>query len=168
MAGGFLDITFTVDGVDEVRQKFVTWGKAIQDLTPAWQLVGDDVRADFMLNMIGEGALFGGKGGWAPLAASTLREKARLGYGAMPILWRTGTLGNSLAVKGAEGNVNIVTPGGVTLGTDVAYAHFHQDGTERMPARKVVGLTRQRKSGVVKRLGDYIREQARAAGLNAS
>lgn len=170
MAGGFLDITFTVDGLDEVRRSFVTWGKAIEDLTPAWQDVADDVRADFALNMIGEGALFGGdggKGGWAPLSPRTVREKARAGYGAMPILWRRGTLGESLAIKGAEGNVSVVTATGVTLGTDIPYAHYHQEGTRKMPARKIVGLTWQRKAGVVKRLADYVREQARAAGLDA-
>lgn len=166
MAGGFLDITFSVDGVDEVRQSFVTWGKAIEDLTPAWQAVADDVRADFMLNMIGEGSLFAG--GWAPLAESTLTEKRRAGYGAMPILWRSGDLGESLVTAGAEGNVSIIGPDGVTLGTAIRYASFHQQGTTKMPARKIVGLTWQRKSGVVKRLGDYVREQARAAGLNAS
>jgi hypothetical protein len=167
MGGGFLDITFTVDGVTEVRQSFVTWGKAVEDLTPAWDDVGDDVRGDFMQNMIGEGALFAG-GGWTELAPSTIAEKRRLGYGAMPILWRSGRLGNSLAIKGAEGNVNIVTPNGVTLGTDIPYAHWHQDGGEHLPMRKIVGLTWQRQQGVVKRLGDYVRDAARAAGLDAS
>ena len=163
--GGMLEITFTVDGIDKVERRFVTFGHAFSTLKPAWDLIGQDVRADFMQNMIGEGWLFnktasGRAAQWAPLAASTVAERVRLGYGGEhPILWRTGMLGESLAMAGAPGNISEVGDWEARFGTDIPYGRFHQLGTRRMPARPIVGLTRDRKAAVVRRLRDYLFEQ---------
>ena len=170
-AGGYLDITFTVDGVDTVQRKFVTFAASLSTLKPAWEEIGGDVRADFALNMIGEGWLFnktatGRAAEWAPLAESTAKERVRLGYGGdHPILWRTGLLGESLATAGAAGNLTEIGDWEARFGTDIPYGRFHQLGTSRMPARPIVGLTRDRKAAVVRRLRDYIFEQIKKAGL---
>lgn len=170
-AGGMLDITFTVDGVDTVERAFVTFNASLSTLKPAWELIGGDVRADFMQNMIGEGWLFNKTGSgraaeWAPLAPSTVAERIRLGYGGdHPILWRTGALGESLAIEGAAGNLSDIQDWSAAFGTQIPYGRFHQTGTRRMPARPIVGLTRDRKAGVVRRLRDYIFEQIKKAGL---
>ena len=44
---------------------------------------------------------------WKPLAASTIRERIRLGYGPAPILVREGTLRDEYSVEGHE-----ITDGG--------------------------------------------------------
>ncbi len=168
MAGGGPGfITITISGAQQfdlkVRQ-FDSWGMAIRDLTPAWTEIGEDLLGDFAQNMVREGGFFGG-GTWPPLAASTIADKQRQGYGMMPMLWRTGELAESLSERNAPGNIFDARPDSLTVGTSVRYAGFHQYGTSRMLRRSIVGISFARRSLIVKRLDDFIREQARAAGL---
>lgn len=65
-------------------------------------------------------------GGWNPRK----REQT------WPIMRRTGKLFNSLT--NLRGNPNVVTPMYAEFGTKVEYAKFHQYGTTKMPARKIV------------------------------
>lgn len=181
----FGTITFTINDngttIRKVRQ-LETFGVALSGdgLMRVWEQVGYDLEADFMSNMIGEGRLafqatatgrmragFGGRGGWAQLAESTVRERERLGYGgAHPILFREGNLATALAERGAEGNIFELSPTGISAGTDLYYAGFHQDGTRKMPARPIVGLTRDRQSNVLRTINEFVIEQVRAAALN--
>lgn len=55
---------------------------------------------------------------------------------AWPIMKRTGRLFNSLT--NLRGNPNKIERTEAEFGTSVEYAKFHQYGTERMPARKIV------------------------------
>lgn len=65
-------------------------------------------------------------GGWEP----------RKGFYTWPIMIKSGKLFNSLAnLRGAP---NVITPMFAEFGTKVEYAKFHQYGTTKMPARKVV------------------------------
>lgn len=65
-------------------------------------------------------------GGWKP----------RRDFYAWPLMIRTGKLFSSLAnLRGAP---NVVTPLYAQFGTRVEYAKFHQYGTTKMPARKIV------------------------------
>lgn len=180
---GFL--TITISGGETIERKvrqFATFGKLVsaEGLIPVWTQIGEDLLADFGSNFIGEGRLafsatptgrakagFGGRSGWPQLAPSTVAERKRLGIGgAHPILWRTGTLAESLMERDAAGNIFEVTPRGVKVGSSIFYAGWHQDGTPHMPARPIVGLTRNRQTALVKRLNDYIFEQVKQAGLN--
>ena len=180
--GSYIYFTFTVDGVDTLEKKLRLWGQDVSDLSPVLEEIGGDMRADFMQNMIGEGSIFnaarvyrggrvvstGSGGRWADLAPSTVAERERKGYGgAHPIEWRDGTLAESLATRGALGNVSQVDKTRGVFGTTVPYAGYQQTGTSKMPARKIVGLTRQRKEAIVRKVGDFVRAAARAAGLNA-
>jgi len=170
--GGLLDITFTVDGEETIVQQLATFGADIRDLSPAWEQIGEDVLVFNGGNFDYEGAVYdGAQGGWWPLAESTQRERARLGYGpAHPILKRTGTLEESLTVRGALGNVFEVRPDGLTIGTRIPYAKYHQHanywntgkGGSRLPRRTLVGLTDTMKTLVVNRLATYVRAQLTA------
>jgi len=65
-------------------------------------------------------------GGWKP----------RRDFYAWPLMIRTGKLFSSLAsLRGAP---NVITPSWAQFGTNVEYAKFHQYGTTKMPARKIV------------------------------
>jgi phage gpG-like protein len=75
---------------------------------------------------------------WAPLKKSTIDRK-----GHDRILVETGALRESLVHIGGAGNIHEVFDHGLTFGTDVEYAHFHQDGTSRMPARPPVGISEE-------------------------
>lgn len=87
-----------------------------------------------------EGAAYGPR--WDPLAESTLRERARLGFPPGPILDRTHRLRKSVAAgrKTADSIVE-VSPFGLTFGTSVEYADYHQqsDGFGlTMPLRQFI------------------------------
>ena len=166
-------ITLTISGgetIDLKVRQFGAFGKAIsaEGLIPVWTQIGEDLQADFAVNMVSEGGQgFGGKGGWPQLAPSTVRDRERKGFeGAHPILWRKGVLGESLASKTAAGSIFRVTPQGVSVGTSLFYAGWHQTGTPKMPARPIVGLTWYRRSALVARLNDYVLDQMKQAGLN--
>lgn len=67
-------------------------------------------------------------GGWRPRKGEDLY--------AWPKLRKTNKLFNSLARL--NGPPNVITPLFAQFGTDVEYAQYHQYGTPRMPARKIV------------------------------
>jgi len=74
----------------------------------------------------------GGKvGGWAPLAPSTAREKARKGYSPKPLL-RTGHLRTSLLAFFDEHMAGI--------GSEMEIAEYHEEGVpeNNLPARRML------------------------------
>lgn len=75
-----------------------------------------------------------GGGAWPPLAESTMLQKARHGWPAEPLV-RTGDLKASLTDPGRAFTKG---PMHAEWGTDVTYAHYHQDGTTKMPMRQVI------------------------------
>lgn len=75
---------------------------------------------------------------WASLAASTIRRK-----GHNRILFETGRLGVSVIAESPDSIRDVISESlnhGLVFGEDVPYSHFLQDGTNRMPARKHVGI----------------------------
>src|SRR6185437_13391893 len=174
--GGF--ITVTIAGGDQFQIKarqIATWGMSVSSLEPAWTEVGEDLMADFARNMIQGGGFFGGGSRWPPLAPSTIKDKQRKGFGGMPIMWRTGALAESLADKGAEGNVFQAGADYVVVGSSLFYAKFHQSGSRKqkltttvtrvtggyklgaasvalLPQRMLVGISWTRKSLILRRL----------------
>jgi phage gpG-like protein len=154
---GFIEITFEVAGAAPIQSAMVSFGNEIKDLSPAWDEVGDIVRANFGDQFLTEGSYYGtGGAGWAPLAPSTIADRLRHGYGAGPILYRDGTLMESLNDKGAVGNINEIRADGASFGTQIPYARFHQDGTTRMPKRQIVGLGWDTRSAIIKALTQYV------------
>ena len=159
---GFFQLKITIDGQDRVLRKFSALAARIADFSPAWEKVGGSLRADFALNMVTEGARYGG---WAPLKPSTVREKARK-YPGAPMEWRTGTLGRSLAEEGAPGNVSEIHAMSAMFGTRISYAGFQHFGTSRgLPARKLVGVRRETREIIVRDVGDFIRQSIRESGF---
>jgi phage virion morphogenesis protein len=72
---------------------------------------------------------------WAALAPSTLAQKQRKGYPAS-ILTATGKMRRSV--------VAIADARSVLIGVDVPYAIFHQQGTRKMPQRRILGMNDKR------------------------
>ena len=87
------------------------------------------------------------------------------------MLQRTGETRASLTVRGAPGNVFRVRPDGVEVGSSLQKAAWLHNGTKRMEARRLVGITNQRgglvgQSGsIVDRLNNEIKRQFVLAGL---
>lgn len=81
------------------------------------------------------------RGGWPPLAPSTLAERARLGYGNLPMMQRTRRLYKSLAGgRSTADSIVEVTPTSLTWGTRTPYAIYHQSDAPRtrLPLRQVI------------------------------
>jgi phage gpG-like protein len=78
---------------------------------------------------------------FAPLKHPRRRKRDRKakGAGTQQPLRDTGLLLASLT--SGQGHVQRTTQDGLTLGTNLAYAHFHQDGTKFMVARPFVGFS---------------------------
>ena len=72
---------------------------------------------------------------WAPLAESTVQGRRKgKGVGNPQILRDTGILLNSLS-PGGIGNIIEWRPGVVEIGTNIPYARYHHEGTDKIPAR---------------------------------
>lgn len=132
-----------VTGVPETVDALDVVGSRASDMTPVWPAVYESF-------LKGEEGRFDAEGpGWAPLAESTLAEKARMGY-PPNILVATGALKASLTKALAQGAVYRPLPSSLEMGTDyrspkqrgawagTALGAFHQYGTTRMPARPII------------------------------
>jgi phage gpG-like protein len=113
-----------------IQRQSGAFRRRLQDLVPLWR------RFDPVLHEI-EAEQFAseGHGEWPPLAASTLRQKARHGFPAAPLI-RTGRLIGSFHTMS-------MSPQSFVWGTPVDYAHWHQDGgykPGRPPQRKVIDI----------------------------
>lgn len=78
-----------------------------------------------------------GDGTWAPLAESTVKARERRGETPLDILRISGSIESSLA-RDDENHVLETTDKSIIEGTRHRLARYHQDGTERMPARPII------------------------------
>jgi hypothetical protein len=108
-------------------------------MTPLW-LDYADVLTRYEMEMFATA----GRGAWPPLAPSTLAWKAAHGYPPDPLI-RTGDLMESLtdparAAHVGQGRTSLgtFTRQAFSWGTDVEYAHFHQDGEGSNPKRELI------------------------------
>lgn len=96
-----------------------------------------------------------GHGQWPPLAASTLRYKT-----GGDILVETGDLKSSLIDPGRAAQTSAHE---MIWGTDVAYAHFHQDGGSiagRPPQRKVIDVQAEQRQRFEQATVQWVNEVA--------
>lgn len=89
-----------------------------------------------------------GRGLWRPLSKRYAAQKARK-YPGKTILRRTDRMYDSLVKRTASSIVSI-NKNELTYGTSVPYASFHQAGTKKMPARKIIALTEADNDRIVK------------------
>lgn len=85
---------------------------------------------------------------WADLAPSTLAEKRRLGY-PDDILTRTGKMRKSVDA--------IATAKTLVIRMRSEYAIFHQEGTSKMPQRKILGMNDKRRERLAKLIRVYLK-----------
>jgi phage gpG-like protein len=68
---------------------------------------------------------------WSPWQPRTEKQRLKKGNAGQGLLWDEGTLLNTIKFSADSG--------GVTIGTEVGYAGYLQDGTQRMAARPFLG-----------------------------
>lgn len=152
---GFLDITITDGGGTLIMQRRVqTWGLQLSDMSTPLKQIGEDLLDDNWNNFTENGQLFAGD--WAPLADSTVRDRIRKGFAPNQTLVRTGELRDGFTQRGAADNVFEVTSSSVTVGSSSVIAGYQHNGTGRIPARPLVGVTWARQTEIVRRFVDWI------------
>lgn len=92
--------------------------------------------------------------GGLPAADGPWKPRKDIGSYTHPLMIRSGTLMNSLT--SLFGPPNIIMPTYAEFGTNVEYAKFHQYGTTKMPARKVVFEPRGFGRDLAERTASYI------------
>jgi phage gpG-like protein len=117
-------------------------------LKEAGELVIEDTKKTFDT----EGSnLDGAK--WKRLSPNTVRQRVRLGYGAGPILQRTGRLKRSF--------FQVITSKQTTITSNSPYYGFHQKGGSIIPKRKMLGLNDKTKTAIVKVFANEYRKTIR-------
>lgn len=89
-----------------------------------------------------------GRGLWRPLSKRYAAQKAQK-YPGKTVLRRTDRMYDSLVKRTASSIVSI-NKNELTYGTSVPFASFHQTGTRKMPARKIIALTEGDKDKIIK------------------
>jgi phage gpG-like protein len=153
-------IELELAGDVQLRRELLRFRGAVADASPAFEQIArgsSGLKGVYSLRGI-ERRQFQSQGafasaGWAPLAPSTVRAKARRGLDPR-ILHATGRLAASLS--GGAGRVEIVSSSQLIFGTSVPYARFHQSGTARMPRRRPIELREQDRRAIVRTLQRYL------------
>lgn len=141
---------FEVSGDKLVSRKLVRFGHRALDASPAFRLIADDMRRFERLRFA-----TGGYGTWRPLSASTIEQKASKGLDQR-ILQATHGLRNSLTETNDPDQELIIRPSFMVFGSKNPIAKYHQDGTDRMPARKPLGFTEPQKRQIIRRVQTHI------------
>ncbi len=110
----------------------------LQDLSPVFEAGDSWFRAEMDEQFQTQGAYLQGGTEWAPLSPEYAKRKppppAPFG-----ILYRSGDLYRSLSVEGGD-HIKVIAPQEAAYGSSVPYGKYHQDGTEKMPQRKIIIL----------------------------
>jgi len=125
------DVAIEVFGAEALSADFRRIEERASNMAAAFKLVAADFHSEERQRFAEAGP------GWAKLAASTLAAKAAKGQGDA-ILVATKAMRASLQQSNAKGSITTIGPDQVMMGTRDPKAVWHQEGTDRMPARPVV------------------------------
>lgn len=135
LVGGSLYVNIPGRGTQQIRDRATHIQARATNMQPLFNDYGD-----YLLERIDKSFRYEGlPRRWRPLAASTVRERMRLGYGEGPILQRTGRLRRGFRKKVTPRTLQIAnnrSTNGVNL-----FA-VHQHGTRTIPARPMLRFTR--------------------------
>jgi phage gpG-like protein len=125
------EIVIHVDGITDLVGSLEALATRVEDLSPAWQ----EIRERFVTY---EENWFEsqGNGNWPQLSKDYAEWKHKH-FPGEPILVRTGRLRETVT----EPDILIIEPNRVTFGTSDPVAAAHQDGTGRLPVRKVIDVS---------------------------
>ena len=132
MSVGSASMTFTFD-TSEATEYFTKMALRMVAYQPVFEKLKVLIRSGNAANFMSQGGLYGG---WAPLSPYTVADREKHGFPPAPMMYRTGTLMDSLV--SLEGPPNVIGPEEATFGTDVSYAEFHQYGTHNMAKRPLM------------------------------
>lgn len=155
-----LTVTFTVLGDRVLVRGLSRFGDAARDFMPVWPEILQDFQRIEAEQFSSEGARAGKV--WPPLSVSYKEWKDKW-FPGQPKLVLTGTL----KMEMTEGLTVEAEPLRLAMypALRAEVAGWHQKGTARMPARKVVDLTEADKLGWIRMIQRYLVDKATEAGL---
>lgn len=129
-----VNVRFSFQGGEDFNLTLHKWTENVTHAEPAFEAMADHQATIWRKQFGREGAYTGAA--WSPLSPPYAKWKQKH-YPGKPILQLTGRLMASMVDR--PFGVDEVTDKGFVIGTDVPYAHFHQQGTDHMPARPIIG-----------------------------
>ena len=149
----FGQMTINLDGIDKASQDLEAIRARAKNLRPVFsKLIAPYLMRITRQNFSQEGR----PTKWQALADATIADRMRQGYGAGPILVRTGQLMNSLANPGAPYQILEMSASRLRYGTRDPKAIYHQKGTRFMPQRLVLAVTQQDERVMGQMIKSYI------------
>lgn len=143
-----LRFTLVVDNEVQLDRALSRFGAAFTELKPFFNDMVTLLEESVARQFSSEG---GNVGGWAPLSPRYAMWKAAA-VGAKPILQLTGAMRKSFKAKK-------VTNSELHWGSTSRYAPFHQRGTSKMPARKIIHLASEDRRRALKELQKFVVRQ---------
>lgn len=131
---------FEGQGAEPFARTLRRFSDHLEDATPAFEAMAEYQVGTVNARQFAEQGTAETGGKWAPLSPPYARFKARVRPGR-PILVFDGDLKREMTVPGK--GVYEITRRGMTVGTDLPYAKYHQRGTGSMPARPLMGTPRE-------------------------
>lgn len=139
-------LRFEFFGEEQVNRSLLAIDDRARDMRPAWDALRDRFvayEADWFDSE--------GRGDWPPLSRDYAAWKARH-YPGKPILRRDDTLYDSVT----RPDIDVREPAFAVFGTGDPVAVYHQRGTDRMPARRVIDLDEDERRQWVKTVQAYL------------
>lgn len=140
--------TITINGDKRVVERLGKIQSFVKSPKKAFNEVGNMLVEEFQDNFPAEGQRLGAR--WEKLAKSTMIQKARLGYGAKPILVRTGKL-----MRGFKKQVTNLM---VRVHNPVSYFRYHQLGEGHNPKRRMIDAPERIKQDIIEILRRHLDE----------
>ncbi len=152
-----MKISIDVDGAQTTIAAFEKVERGIIDLRQlgTWDWVQSEYYKCVKEIMSSEGSA-GKSGKYAPLTTAYAVAKQKK-YGNKPILQATGAMYASATTAG-NGAIVDKQAQEMTLGTSDRKAGFHQYGTSKMPARKILDFTPEHEKRILEPIGKKLRQ----------
>ena len=133
------DLQLNLMGDKRVIQKIDRLKRKLRGLRPEMREAGEVLTEEYEKNFPAEGSRLGSK--WQALRQGTIEQKAKLGYGAQPILVRTGAMMRNFRKQVRNYSVRVYNP--------TPYFKYHQRGDSPQPQRKMIVLPERLKQEVI-------------------
>lgn len=131
-----------------ISERLTNLSKQMSDLKPVMSAVGGILESSTRLRISNQKKDASGQK-WAALSESTLRAKRNKKGGVRgSLLVNRGMLMRSIT--------HAASARSVIVGSNMAYARFHQEGTKNMPARPFLGLSKHDYEDVADLLDDWL------------
>ncbi len=151
MADNF-QFTLDVAGEEQLVRGFSRLADEFKDLSEPFRAIVQDFKAIEAKQFKSEGS-YGGSG-WQALSPRYAAWKEQ-NYPGRPIMVLSGLLMDSLTGENSY-FVQEIRPLQLTMGTQVPWAIYHQQGTSRMPQRKLVNLTEADRARMMKTIHTWM------------